>query len=294
MPLQVAELTSVVAHAGEVHMTSAWANRVAPAPHAGSQEAAAEEGVGGDSEARTLHAACVREVDRLVQDVLSGMGEVEGVAGLEELRQVLAWLAERADARAIAVRRRPSRRGSAIIVDRAVRQQRNERAGSVVEDATEVEELRREGLLAPQNSASAPRARRDGDGYAIEPTENVVYLVPELQRLVVADEPTAYDWLQRTWLRRAVFELLFRPGAYIFFLLGVLIPAWGPFALAHMVGRPLSSVEVVQSIPCGPGANLTWNGTWQTGVQLLANSTQAAANEHLNESDCAGGLRTVV
>jgi hypothetical protein len=185
-----------------------------------------------------------------------------------------------------------SRRVSAVesYAGGAVRQQRSERTGSVVANQEEVEELRREGLLAAQTSASAPRARRDGFGYADEPTRNVEYLVPELERLVVADEPKAHDWFQRTRLRRAVRELLFRPGAYIFFFLGVLIPAWGPFAVAHMVGRPLSSVEVVEQVSCS-GPSLTHNDTWRMSVPLLANGLQAV---QLNASDCAEGLRTVV
>ena len=138
MPVQAAELTRVVPYAGEplsppnpTPSSSAWASRIAPVPHAGSREPAAEEARGGDFEAfadsaRALRTLCVREVDCLVQGALSGWGEGEGVgvgaARLEGLLQVHAWLAERANTGGNSARRWPSpRRRGASRRSRAMR-----------------------------------------------------------------------------------------------------------------------------------------------------------------------------
>jgi len=73
-----------------------------------------------------------------------------------------------------------------------------------------------------------------------------------------------------------LYEILFRPGAYAFFFVGLLIPVWGPFAVAHMVGRPLSTRASTTCLACSGNASSAMSGA--------SNGSYAAAPVNASEA----------
>jgi hypothetical protein len=207
------------------------------------------------SEAR---AACEHALAHAADTALASSVETEPEATIRALQAATAALAARSGGM---VQRRRTRRSSVgaltIVADH------RERRGTMVADAEDVEEMRREGLLVAASSAG-PKARRDKSGWAVEATRNVVVLVPELAALTIDDEWTLWDWFHGDWRRNMLYELLFRPGAYAFFVVGLLIPVWGPFAVAHMVGRPLSTRVSTTSVACLGNGSAVSNGSYAT------------------------------
>jgi hypothetical protein len=201
-------------------------------------------------------AACEHELARAADTALASAVETEREATIRALQAATAALTARSGGMGQRRRTRRSSVGALTIVT-----DHRERRGTMVADAEDVEEMRREGLLLAASS-TGPKARRGKNGWAAEATRNVVVLVPELAALTIDNEWTLRDWFYGGWRRKMLYELLFRPGAYAFFLVGLLIPVWGPFAVAHMVGRPLSTRVSTTSVAClGNGLSAS-NGSY--------------------------------
>ena len=201
-------------------------------------------------------AACEHELARAADTALASAVETEREATIRALQAATAALTARSGGMGQRRRTRRSSVGALMIAADHL-----ERRGTMVADAEDVEEMRREGLLLAASN-TGPKARRKKGGWAVEATRNVVVLVPELAALTIDDEWTLRDWFYGGWRRKMLYELLFRPGAYAFFLVGLLIPVWDPFAVAHMVGRPLSTRVSTTSVAClGNGLSVS-NGSY--------------------------------
>ena len=140
-------------------------------------------------------------------------------------------------------------RMSSVVVDGALTLHLRERSPSLAAEAEDFRERRDAGLSEPGEKREIPRS---GGGFALEKTDNFLVLRPELDSVEIRDVDLASDWFYKSKFWTWVYGVLFYPGAYMYLLLAApWTPIWGPFAVSHMIGRPLSTTtNSVLALPC--------------------------------------------